>query len=87
MPQFHVDHYCTTEVTEPEAFMTTIPEPTGRRTAEVAGAEVIVTTIPKPTGRHAYRMCGAFRFSAAAPPFHRSAPTDERDLVTEPPQK
>jgi hypothetical protein len=60
--------------------MTTIPEPMGRHIAEVAGGEVIVTMIPELAGRHAYGMSGAFHFSAAAPPFHRPAPTNERDL-------
>jgi hypothetical protein len=48
--------------------------------AEVAGPEAIMTTIPEPTESHTYGMCGAFRFCAVAPPFHRLAPTDERDL-------
>jgi hypothetical protein len=60
--------------------MTTILELTGRNVVEVSGAEVIVTTILEPTGHHAYGMCGTFRFSATAPPFHRPAPTNERDL-------
>jgi hypothetical protein len=60
--------------------MTTIPKLMGCRAAEVARAEAIVTTIPEPTGRRTYRMCGAFHFSAAAPPFRHPVPTDERDL-------
>jgi hypothetical protein len=38
-----------------------------------------MTTIPEPMGRRAYGMCGAFRFSAATPPFRRPVMTDEQD--------
>jgi hypothetical protein len=71
--------YCATEVAGPEAIMTMIPKLTGRHATEVTRAEAIVTMIPELTGRRAYGMCGAFRFCAAAPPFHRPAPTDGRD--------
>jgi hypothetical protein len=39
-----------------------------------------MTMIPEPTGRRAYGMRGAFRFSAAALPFHHLVPTGERGL-------
>jgi hypothetical protein len=39
-----------------------------------------MTTIPELTEHHTDGMCTSLRFCAAAPPFCRPAPTDERGL-------
>jgi hypothetical protein len=40
VPQFLVDHYCTTEIMGPEVIVTTIPELMGRRAYGVRGDSI-----------------------------------------------
>jgi hypothetical protein len=42
-PQFLVGRYCTVKIAGPEVIMTTIPEPTGRRTYEMRGDSISVS--------------------------------------------